>query len=286
MRVVKIRIRGHGPETDAPSAEDLLDQVRDYLEILKGVETALAEDGQNAIDWRVVNAGKSSPLQVELGAFPRQYAVNIDRRTHAVVLRTAEGLSTLRERAERPPFFTDPVLNRVRRTFERVANGLDLSEVDFGDGVPSVVVTPLVAQLSANNVRLVLTPGDTPYRELGSIEGVTEGVERDGLGRRILYIKHRLTGESVKCFLSGSALEAVEDSRIAEVYRSRRIRVFGIVHYRSLGRIRDVDVTEAEFGRPRAELPSIDDILDENFTGGLRSEDYLERLRDGRLNPS
>ena len=102
MRVVKIKIRGHGAETDAPSADDLLDQIRDYLEILKGVETALAEDGQNAIDWRVIDAGKGSPLQIELGAFPRQYAVNIDRRTEAVVKRTAEGLTALRDRAERP----------------------------------------------------------------------------------------------------------------------------------------------------------------------------------------
>ena len=50
MRVVRIRIRGHGAETDAPSVEDLLDQVRDYVEILKGVEAAIAADGENAID--------------------------------------------------------------------------------------------------------------------------------------------------------------------------------------------------------------------------------------------
>jgi hypothetical protein len=283
MRVVKIRIRGHGAETDAPSAEDLIEQFRDYLDMLKGVETALAEDGQNAIDWRVVNAGKSSPLQIELGAYPRQYAVNIDRRTQAVVQRTAEGLTTLRDRAERPPFFTDAVLTRARRIFERVTNGLDLSEVDFGPEIPTFVVTPLMAQLSANNVRAVMTPGDKPYREIGSIEGVTEGVERDGHGRRILYVKHRLTGDTIKCFLFGNALEDIQDHRIAEVYRSRRLRVFGTIHYRSLGRITQVDVTEAEFGRPRAELPSVDDILDQNFTGGLRSEDYLEALRDGRL---
>ena len=31
------------------------------------------------------------------------------------------------------------------------------------------------------------------------------------------------------------------------------------------------------------ELPSVDDILDEDFTGGLRTEEYLERLRNGQL---
>jgi hypothetical protein len=59
--------------------------------------------------------------------------------------------------------------------------------------------------------------------------------------------------------------------------------VCGIIHYRSIGRISEVHVAEAEFGKPRTELPTIDDILDEDFTGGLRSEEYLDRLRDGRL---
>jgi hypothetical protein len=283
MRVVTIKIRGRGVETDAPSAEDLLEQVRDYLEILKGVEVAIAEDGQNAIDWRVVNASKSSPLQIELGSFSRQYAVNIDRRSHAVVHRTSEGLSRLRDGTERPPFFTDRVLSRVRRVFERVTNGLDLSEVNFGSDLPPFVVTPQVAVRAANNVKIALNPIDKPYRELGSIDGITEGVERDGHGRRILNLRHRLTGDTVKCVLSGNALQEIQDHHIAEVYRGRRLRVFGIIHYRGLGRISEVEVTEAEFGKPKTELPTIDDILDENFTGGLRSEEYLDRLRDGEL---
>jgi hypothetical protein len=35
--------------------------------------------------------------------------------------------------------------------------------------------------------------------------------------------------------------------------------------------------------RSKEELPGSADIIDENFTGGLRSEDYLDRLRDGAL---
>lgn len=31
------------------------------------------------------------------------------------------------------------------------------------------------------------------------------------------------------------------------------------------------------------ELPGVDDILDDEFTGGLKTEEYLERLRNGRL---
>jgi len=283
MRVVTIRIRARSAETDAPTAEDLLEQVGDYLEVLKGVEAALAEDGQNAIDWRVVNASKSSPLQIELGSFSRQYAVNIDRRSHAVVRQTAEGFARLRDQAERPPFFTDRVLSRARRIFERVTNGLDLSEVNFGDDLPPLVVTPEIAARATSNVNRALSPVDKPYREIGSIDGIIEGAERDRRGRRVLNLRHRLTGDTVKCFLSGNALEEIQDHQIGDVYRGRRLRVFGTIYYRGLGRINEVHVTEAEFVKPKTDIPTIDDVLDDDFTGGLRTEEYLDRLRDGRI---
>ncbi len=38
-----------------------------------------------------------------------------------------------------------------------------------------------------------------------------------------------------------------------------------------------------QFLRLSGELPRAGDIVDENFTGGLRSEEYLERLRNGDI---
>ena len=44
-----------------------------------------------------------------------------------------------------------------------------------------------------------------------------------------------------------------------------------------------MEVETVRFFKPRQYLPQIDDIIDENFTGGLTSEAYLERLRIGTL---
>jgi hypothetical protein len=41
-----------------------------------------------------------------------------------------------------------------------------------------------------------------------------------------------------------------------------------------------MDATQVRFLRSRSELPDVDDIIDPNFTGGMRSEDYLDKLRD------
>lgn len=57
----------------------------------------------------------------------------------------------------------------------------------------------------------------------------------------------------------------------------------GTIHFKALGRISRMDAQTIRFLRSSNELPDVDDIQDENFTGGLSSEEYLERIRNGGL---
>jgi hypothetical protein len=57
--------------------------------------------------------------------------------------------------------------------------------------------------------------------------------------------------------------------------------VFGTIHYRAPGRMTQIECDSVQFLRPRDELPRAIDIVDANFTSGLTSEEYLERLRNG-----
>jgi hypothetical protein len=283
-RVVRITISGRGAGTDAPSVEDMLNQIRDYLDVLKSVEEAISGNGRLAIDWRVVDAKKASPLEFALEAFPIEYAVNIDRRATEVARATATGFVALQQHAERPPYFTDRALERAAQMFKRVANGLDLSDINFGDDLPRVVINDSTARHAARNTSAILTPSERPYKEFGSVEGLNRGVFRDAKNRRILVITHRITGKRIKCVLRGIALEKIEEHQISDVLRGRRVLVIGTIHYSGPGKVGHVDAVDLEFPRPKRELPNADDIIDENFTGGLRTEDYLERLRNGSLN--
>lgn len=195
---------------------------------------------------------------------------------------TAVGLQQLRIRRERPAYFTDKVLAKAERFFERVTNGLETTVVDYGEhDIPPLEVTPIVARDAAANVRSVLAPPDKPYTEYGSVEGAAKSIDRDGWGRLVLYIHSRLTGEEVKCIITGDAEEILGDRRIRDVWRGRRVQVYGTMHFRGFGRLFQVEATTLRFLRDRSDLPSVDDITDPDFTGGLRSEDYLSRLRDG-----
>jgi hypothetical protein len=281
-KTIKLSIRARG-ETDSPRVDDFLDQVRDYFEILEGVEQAIAEDGTNAVEWRIVGATTNSPIAIEAQAYPTAFATNVDRRVELVTKQTAIGLQQLKTRKERPPYFTDRVLARVEKFFDRVTNGLDMTVVDFGDDLPKLELNPTNAKTAAANTRSVLTPPDRPYTELGSVEGTARSIDRDGWGRLILYIHGRLTGEEIKCLVSGDAIDQLGKHEINDVWRGRRVQVYGSLHFKGLGKIHQVEATNIRFLRDRSDLPGVDDILDPDFTGGVRSEDYLARLRDGDI---
>src|SRR5690242_21886378 len=130
---IRFTISGHSAETDAPTVEDLVAQIEDWFSILRGVEEAIAEDSAREIEWRVTGASKSSPLAFELTAFPRRHGMNIEQRAREVKECVAAGLSQLRSAAERPSYFTEPVLEKAEKLFSRVTNGLNLTKIEFGD---------------------------------------------------------------------------------------------------------------------------------------------------------
>ncbi len=279
-RTIKLSVRARG-EINSPTVEDLLDQVRDYFEILKGVEQAVATDGTNAIEWRIVSATTNSPIVFEAKGFARDFGINIDHRVEVVARQTALGLRQLETTGERPSYFTDKVLVRAEKMFERVTNGLDKTIVDYGGDLPTLDITPIIARKAAANIQAVLKPENKPYEELGSVEGYVDSIERDGWGKPIVRVRVRLTGEVVKCLVSGEALKLFEDHQIRDVWRGRRVRLYGKLKFKGFGLLNQVEAFDVHFLRDRKDLPDIEDIFDENFTGGLRTEDYLTRIRNG-----
>jgi hypothetical protein len=285
-KIVRFTITGHGPDTDAPPVEDLLDQIRDYLDILLDVEEAAAGAPGSAIVWRVTEASRNSPVMFGLEAYPKVFATNIDQRVSIILAETARGLATIKKRAERPRYFTNEVMRKARRIAERVTNGIGASTVNFGPGLPEIDLTPSSARNAMRNVDAILAKPGKPYREVGSVEGYLRGVELDGFNRRIAYVVDRVTGVPIKCVITQNAQQVIQDlsdRQIGDVWGRTRLQVTGLIFYSGPGHVDYIQADDVRFFRPNAELPQVDALIDEGFTGGLRSEEYLERVRNGTL---
>ena len=216
-KVITFQVAGRGEDSDAPTVEDLVDQLRDYFDLLGIVEGTVAVDGGTAIEWRIVEAHTNSPISFKAQAFARQFAVNVDARVAAVVEHTTGGLRQLQTGSDRPPFFTDQALQKAEKIFQRVTNGLAFTLIDAGDDAMPIDLKPSVARVAARNARSILEPSGQPYREIGSVEGYFQSVSWDGYGRRVLQLKHRLTGDDVKCFVKGEAERDIGHREIGDV---------------------------------------------------------------------
>lgn len=281
---IKISIRGSDSQTDAPTVEDFIEQVRDLVAILHGVEQALDHRGHTAIEWRITNATMNSPIALEATPFGRQHGVYVEPRAREVLHYASLGLNQLRASAVRPTYFNEAVIAKAKKLSQRVTNGLALTEIEFRNGEADFLLTPATAAQVVRHAETVLAPPKTrPYEERGSLEGYYGGISHDGYGRPILTMKSRQTGDDVKCVLTGAASKYIRERLVGEVLDGRRVRVHGVLHYKGPRRIEHIDVVHIELLPGRDKLPTLDEITDPNLTDGLRSEDYLEALRDGRL---
>ncbi|MFC4671517.1 hypothetical protein ACFO5X_23390 [Seohaeicola nanhaiensis] len=280
---IKITIKGSSfLGGDAPTVEDLLSQIQDLVAILRGVEDAVAEGRGEEIEWRITDATQNSPLTFEVTPFPRQHAMNVDSRAQTVIAATAVGIKKLAEGGPRPLYFSDSVISKVERVFERVTNGLMETTVDVSeyDSAPMISATKATARSALVNLHRFRAPEPISYRELGSVEGYIAKVELDGHRRPIIWLRHRLDGQMVKCVSRERGLDRIGHYEVAEVLKGLRVQVFGMIAYKDLEKISSVEVEGVHVFPEEVDLPDIGDIVAPGFTDGVEAVEYLRRLRE------
>ena len=269
-----------GIGTDAPTADDFLGQVRDFLDVLRGVEKALASDGENELIWRVTNAQMNSPISVELTPFARDSGIFVDARAEQVERATMEGFVAVSAGDPSPRYFNNDVMAKVHRMHGRVRDGLDDTVFSFDKTISKSPI--IIDRASARKIeaarQMTISTAPIPYRELGSIEGFVSKADPDGMGRAILRFKSRLDGAEIKAFATGDAYRQIESLKLSDVWQGARVRVYGTIHYRSPGMV-DKLIASAIEVLDQGRLPGPDEITDETFTSGVASEAYLEELR-------
>lgn len=282
---IKISVKGtdaEGEGIDAPTVEDLLSQIQDFVFILRGVERAVAEDGKEHLVWRVTDATRNSPITFEVTPYPRSFGMNIDVRAATVVGAAANGLTQIAERADRPLHFTDDVVKRAEQLNVRVSNGLSETKIDFSnyDFECQVELTPSTAVTTISNIERIKGAPPIKHRELGSIEGFIARVELDRFNRPLVWIRSRLDNQFIKCVSDSHGLDRIGHYEVAEVLSGLRVRVIGLIHYNDVEHVERIDVESIQVYEPDHKLPDSDSIVSPDFTSGLESSAYLETVRE------
>ncbi len=269
---------------DAPTVDDLFSQILDQVDILREVEDAIAGEGSEQLVWRVTSVSKNSPIMFEITPFPKIYGTDIENRAAQVVKATAQGFHKLNEGNVRPSHFTDKVLNKIVGVNERIMNGLAATEIDFSgyEGAPSWSLSRKTARSTIKRIDRLKSPPMKPHRELGSVEGFVKTVGRDGHGRSKITLTTRLDRKDVKCASARGeqGLDEIDHLKVGKVTKGLRIRVHGVLHFKASNVLDRVDVERVELFPFLEDLPSVEDLIDPEFTDGLTSVEFIRRARD------
>lgn len=277
---VRVTITGTADTvSDAPTVDDLIGQLRDLADVFRGVERALLPKRGGELIWRITDASRNSPLSLELTPYGHDETAQVAERAAKVERATADGLQALRRGEMRPAYFTDDILPKAQRLYQRVRNGLAETTIRFdADVAGPIIIDRPAAEEAEHAAEVAKGEVSIPYREIGSVEGYITKPELDGFGRAILRFKSRLTGAEVKAYASGEAFHQVEALRLSDVWDGARVRVYGLIHYKALGQIEAINASGIEL-LDAEPLPGIDDIIDPAFTGGLSTEQFLKQQR-------
>ncbi|MGQ0643565.1 MAG: hypothetical protein ACT4P6_22690 [Gemmatimonadaceae bacterium] len=209
---------------------------------LRLVREVMSEMGLNsdAVRWVIVELRKGSTY-AGVEAIIDDAALLMDDVDRAIA-ESARGYTSLRQVAERPPYFNDEALETCRELAElRPPSDAGLTRLQFGNEAvePSLHVAANVEEITVGR-----------FQSIGSVDGFLYGVMTAEGGYRI-SIKDRARGKAVHCTVPREMRKDALDSF------EQRVIVRGIIWSRKDGHPQRIEAKSIERVLPDDQLPDV-----------------------------
>jgi hypothetical protein len=261
------------PSSEHPdylTIHDAMLQIADAFALLKG------EAGED-FDWRLVSATTNSPLTT-VGEFAPVSPVPSALFASAQ-LAVEESYQALADvlAGEEPSGDVDLVI--LKRLLARNLNGVGLTKIEFDDR-PPLNITPGAATSGLEVFRPHELP-PAPKRVRGTLEG--DLIDAGSYRRQpALKLRERARGRILWCRIpENQKAKFAEATSLNDVWKNARVRLRGWVEYSKRGEISGMSAESIEHVESRA--VQVSELHDPDFTEGLDSVAYLDRLRDGEI---
>lgn len=246
-------------EVEYLSLSTFLDVAADIKDILRNLAPAVSPQEGHGLEWAVINTYTAS-LHIEIACVENPVV------GAAVAQTFVRGMEIIDRTAERPPFFSDYVLDKAKH-LSAMVNRPDVARITIGSGRTEVHVSQHVA---ANVDTLI----GVRYEEIGAVEGRIEAIN---IHNRLQFsIYDFVTGRGVQCSFPDAMFNEVK------AVLGHRAIVHGTVRTDRQGQPISVRVERIERMHTRDELPAVSDLrgIDPDFTGGMDAAEYIRMMRD------
>ena len=261
------KVEAREPGQDVPF-DAFAEMVGHFASILAELDAAAT--GQPTMRWLIKKLEVGS-AEVGLEATPINPLYD---RSAYVVNQFASGMTTLKERHERPEGISDTAWSDFRAVVRVLHDGISQVSIDVGE--QSVVLTSAV-NLPDEGEGLQTSPAEVGAQTaLSTVEGPLEDVFGRDKTQPSFAMWDTLYGRRVRCEFPPTMWDDVRDGL------QERVRVHGLVTFDRLGRpervqVRSIQVLRHDRDRPRAAALF---GLVPNLTGGVPSEVWVRRIRD------
>jgi hypothetical protein len=205
---------------------------------------------------------KTGSLEIEVRCETK--LTNIDR-SDDVIDSSIGGLRTLEETGLTPPYLSSYGLSNAKKLVKLIGNH-GITGIELKNHTEEVLLT---SKASAN-IDLITR---IKRQSIGSVEGRLESISVHRGSKFIVY--HHITNKAITCNFNERLLDQVKDGL------GRRVIASGEIQWNINGEPISVNVDRLRFLGLENELPTIEEIggIDPDFTGGLSTAEYLEKLR-------
>lgn len=263
MARVTLTVRGELREI---SLESFVLILRESHSILQELDKAISEQRNGTLKW-VISGLQSGSAVIE--AESRVTRGDEDFGPE-VVQHFIDGIHVIQIQGVTPARFSLDSMFSMRKIVRTLGtNGVSTLDV----AVPELDKSVELSSEAETNVQALV---GVHHKSIGSVEGRLELISIHQRSRRF-NVYHSITRKAVRCNLP----KEIENEVVGSL--GRRVIVSGLVSYNIRGEPLSVNVDNLRVLKEENYLPSIDDMLGmaPDITGGLTTEDYIRRLRDG-----
>ena len=239
----------------------LLRVLRETLAMLREIDEEMSASGQRTLRWQISEVTYHSPLTMTIVGEP----VGADEFSTGVAVECLGALVRLEQGMEPPSGFPDAAMERAKSLAMARNDGIASVIFSAPDRLPVEPTLHLAA-----NVEVILKRRFRP--ETTTLDGTLEAI--DTHGKLKFFVYDAVTGKRIRCTFGEELFEE------AKLSIRQRVAVSGVALYNRDGRPLSMKAASLRRLRPSSELPKFRPGEGIDITQGVRSEDYVRRMRD------
>lgn len=247
--------------------EDLKKTLESALNMLRGIQSGLLAADID-VQWEIVRIRKQSPLRMTFSPIVTRRGRRNPSAGRKLVKSLTSGLQDIETGSNVPRCFSDDAFDATKQLLRPWTNRGASVTIETQGNSKIRLTENAVQHLDEIAAKAKL------YVDYSTIEGRLEVISVHE--RSSFFIWETLTNHKIECF--------VTDEQIADMsailLQHPRISVTGRVSYRN-HIPKTIHVEEKiRILRSSKDLPQIDDIAPIDITGGVATEDYIQRMRN------